>query len=106
MENNYLNEERFAKSFVRGKFRIKKWGRRRLSSELKRKGVSPVNIDLALKEIDDVEYIEVFNTLSEKKAHSFQESSKLKKKKKLHDYLVYRGWETHLVYERVNQLIK
>ena len=106
MENNYLNEERFAKTFARGKFRIKKWGRRRLTLELRKKDISKVNIKLALEEIEEVEYIEVFNELSEKKANSLRENSKLKKKRKLQDYLLYRGWETHLVYDKVNELIK
>jgi regulatory protein len=106
MENNYLNEERFAKTFVRGKFRIKKWGRRRLTLELRKKDISKFNINLALKEIEGTEYIEVFNELSEKKAKSLRENSKLKKKRKLQDYLLYRGWETHLVYDKVNELIK
>jgi len=104
-QNNYLNEERFAKTFVRGKFRIKKWGRRRLTIELRKKDISKVNINLALKEIEEPEYIEVFNELSEKKAFSIRETNKLKKKRKLQDYLLYRGWETHLVYDKVNELI-
>jgi len=106
MQNNYLNEERFAKTFVRGKFRIKKWGRRRLTLELRKKDISKVNINLALKEIGEPEYTEVFNALSEKKAFSIIEGDKLKKKRKLHDYLLYRGWESHLVYDKVNELIK
>jgi regulatory protein len=106
LQNNYLNEERFAKTFVRGKFRIKKWGRRRLTLELRKKDISKVNINLALGEIEKPEYIEVFNELSEKKAYSIRETNKLKKKRKLQDYLLYRGWETHLVYEKVNELIK
>lgn len=106
MENDYLNEERFAKTYVRGKFKIKKWGRRRLVLELRKKDVSKVNINLALKEIEEPEYTEVFNELSEKKANSLRESNILRKKQKLRDYLLYRGWETHMVYERVNSLIK
>ncbi|MBT8309784.1 MAG: RecX family transcriptional regulator [Flavobacteriaceae bacterium] len=106
MENNFLNEERFAKTYVRGKFRIKKWGRRRLTLELRKKGISKVNVNLALKEIEESVYIEVFKDLSEKKAKSLRESNRNKKKKKLHDYLIYRGWEPHLVYDRVNELIK
>lgn len=106
MEHNYLNEERFARTFARGKFRIKKWGRRRLTLELRKKDISKINIKLALSEIQDAEYIEVFNELSEKKAKSLRENSKMKKKRKLMDYLLYRGWESHLVYEKVNELIK
>ncbi len=104
LENNYLNEERFAKTFVRGKFTIKKWGRRRLTYELQQKDISKVNINQALAEIDNTEYIEVFNVLAEKRANSITDSNVHKKKRKLIDYLLYRGWETHLVYEKANTL--
>ncbi|WP_295981996.1 regulatory protein RecX [uncultured Algibacter sp.] len=104
LEHNFLNEERFAKTFVRGKFRIKAWGRRRLSFELKKKDIGKVNLNQALAEIDNVEYIELFNTLAEKKANSITETNIYKKKKKLIDYLLYRGWETHLVYEKAKEL--
>jgi len=106
IQNNFLNEERFAKTFVRGKFNIKKWGRYRLTLELKKKNVSKVNINQALKEIDKLEYIEIFNALAEKRFKSLAETNKFKKKKKLVDYLLYRGWESHLVYEKANELIK
>ena len=106
LEHNFLNEERFAKTYVRGKFRIKKWGRQRLTLELKKKGVSKFNINQAVREIKDDEYIETFNALAEKRVDYIRETNKLKKKKKLVDYLLYRGWESHLVYDKVNQLIK
>jgi regulatory protein len=106
LEHNFLNEERFAKTYVSGKFRIKKWGRRRLTLELKKKGICKFNINQALNEINDVEYIETFNALAEKRINYIKEINKLKKKKKLADYLLYRGWESHLVYEKVNHLIK
>ncbi|WP_299548262.1 regulatory protein RecX [Seonamhaeicola sp.] len=106
LEHNYLNEARFAKTFVMGKFRIKKWGRRRLTHELKKKDVSKVNINQALAEIAETDYIEVFNDLAEKRAHSIKESDKSKKRKKLIDYLLYRGWESHLVYEKASDIIR
>ena len=106
LEHNFLNEERFAKTFVSGKFKIKAWGRRRLTFELKKKDISKVNINQALKAIENGEYIEVFNDLAEKKANSIKESDKFKKRKKLIDYLLYRGWESYLVYEKANELIK
>ncbi|WP_406685466.1 RecX family transcriptional regulator [Seonamhaeicola sp. MEBiC1930] len=104
IEHNFLNEERFAKTYVRGKFRIKKWGRRRLTQELKNKDISKVNINKALSEIEETDYIEVFNDLAEKKANSIKETNKFKKQKKLIDYLLYRGWESHLVYEKARNL--
>ncbi len=105
LEHNYLNEERFAKTFVSGKFRIKKWGRRRLTQELERKDISKVNINQAITEIDDNDYIETFYDLAEKKANSLKESNKFKKRKKLINYLIYRGWESHLVYDKAIELI-
>lgn len=104
LQHNYLNETRFAKTFVSGKLRIKAWGRRRLTFELKKKDISKVNINQALAEIEESEYIEVFNSLAEKKANSITESNKHKKKRKLIDYLLYRGWESHLVYEKAREL--
>tara|TARA_R110001583_G_scaffold183771_1_gene342536 strand:- start:63 stop:536 length:474 start_codon:yes stop_codon:yes gene_type:complete len=106
LEHNFLNEERFAKTFVSGKFKIKKWGRRRLTYELKKKDVSKVNINQALAEIENTEYTEVFNALAEKRLQNIKETNTFKKKKKLIDYLIYRGWESHLVYEKANELIK
>ncbi|WP_418602201.1 regulatory protein RecX [Hwangdonia sp.] len=106
LKHNYLNEARFAKTFVSGKFRIKGWGRRRLTFELKKKDISKVNINQALNAIENEEYIEVFNSLAEKKANTITETNVFKKRKKLIDYLLYRGWESALVYEKANELIK
>ena len=106
IEHDLLNEERFAKAFARGKFRIKKWGKQRIIRELKYKGISKYNIDSALKEISDGDYLATFHELAEKKFHSITESNKNKKKRKLIDYLMYRGWESHLIYDKVNELIK
>ena len=106
LEHNFLNEERFAKTFVSGKFRIKAWGRRRLTFELKKKDIGKVNINQALAEIENTEYIEVFNDLAEKRVKLIKENNIFKKRKKLIDYLLYRGWESHLVYEKAYELIK
>ncbi|QXP60409.1 regulatory protein RecX [Olleya sp. HaHaR_3_96] len=106
LEHNFLNEERFARAYARGKFRIKKWGKYRITLELKRKDIAKFNVNQALTEIDEAEYIEVFNDLAEKKVNSLKESDKYKKRKKLIDYLLYRGWESHLVYEKASELIK
>jgi regulatory protein len=104
-EDNILNEERFAKTFVSGKFKIKKWGKYRLTSELKKRNISGHNINLAIREISDSEYFEVFNDLARKKTNSISENNKMKKRKKLIDYLLYRGWESEMVYAKANELI-
>lgn len=106
LEHNFLNEERFAKAFVRGKFKFKKWGRGRLTFELKKKGISKFNINRALAEIPNGEYIEFFNDLTDKKANSIKEPNIYKKRKRFIDYFLYRGWESYLVYEKANKLIQ
>lgn len=106
LDQNYLNEERFAKAFARGKFRIKKWGKRRILIELKQRELSQFSINQALNEIDEMDYLEVFNALAEKRVTSIKETDKYKKRKKLIDYLLYRGWESYLVYDKASELIK
>ena len=104
VQENYLNEERFAISFVRGKFKIKKWGKQRLILELKRRNISKYLIDNALKQISDQEYKTTFERLAKRKAESITAVTNITKKKKLADYLLYRGWESTMVYDKVNQL--
>ena len=104
INENFLNEERFANSFARGKFRIKKWGKQRITRELKFKGVSSYNINNALKEIDANEYIETLNEIAAKRFEIINETNPYKKKKKLTDYLFRKGFESNLIYETVNKL--
>ena len=104
IENNFLNEERFACCFARGKFRIKKWGKIRIVNELKSRTISQYNINTALKEIDDEEYTTTFHSLSETTWVNITEKNKLKKRKKFCDYLLRKGFESQLVYEKVKEL--
>ena len=105
IDNDYLNEERFAQSFARGKFNIKKWGRKRITLELKQRGISRFNIKTALKEIDDLAYLETFDILANKRLGQIRETHFLKRRKKLADYLLYRGWESDLVYAKIKELV-
>ncbi len=104
IKNNFLNEERFARSYARGKFRIKKWGRIRIERELKARGLSDYTIEAGLDEIDEDEYMDTFETLAEKKYATIKDTNPYKAKAKLANYLLYRGWETDLVYEKINEL--
>lgn len=105
IQENYLNEERFAKSFARGKFKIKKWGKKRIINELKQRAITKYNITAALKEINDVEYLKTLDDLANKRLRQISETNIQKKKRKLADYLLYRGWESHLVYSKLQELI-
>lgn len=105
IRENYLNEERFAKSFARGKFNIKKWGKNRITNELKLREISKYNIKTALEEIADEDYDRTFNALADKRLAEIKERDVQKRRKKLADYLLYRGWESGMVYEKVFELI-
>lgn len=105
IQENYLNEERFAQRFARGKFTIKKWGKNRIVNELKQRDISRFNIKTALKEIDEYEYLKTLDALSKKRLAQISESNIQKRRKKLADYLLYRGWESHLVYGKLQELI-
>ena len=104
VHNDYLNEERYAKSFARGKFSIKKWGRQRIIRALKAKEISNYNINKALGEIDEEAYRAAFNALVKKRLSQIKEKDPLKKKKKLATYLLYRGWESEMVYDMLYAL--
>ncbi|MGG6230085.1 regulatory protein RecX [Tenacibaculum sp. SDUM215027] len=104
LEHNFLNEERFAKSFARGKFRIKKWGKERIVRELKFRDITAYNIKSALKEIEEEEYIKTLYNLIEKKNASVSETNHFKRKKKIADYLLYRGFESSLIYEALKTI--
>ena len=102
--NNYLNEERFACSFARGKHRIKAWGTVRIVNELKFRHISKYNIDKALKEISPEEYLATFHKTAEHHWETIRETNVLKKRKKFCDYLLRKGFESHLVYEKMKEL--
>lgn len=104
MQENFLNEERFARSFARGKFRIKKWGRNKIKQELKFRDISTPIIKLALTEIDETQYNATMVELAEKKLALIKETNEFKRKKKLADYLLQKGYESPLVYDLVNEL--
>src|SRR5690554_6507727 len=107
LQNNFLNETRFAQAFARGKFRTKKWGRNRIVNELKFRDISKFNIQIALKEIPDPEYYKTFEALADKRLRQLVSEKNLqKKRRKLADYLCYRGWESELVYGKVNDVLK
>jgi regulatory protein len=101
LEHDFLNESRFACSFARGKHRIKLWGKRRIVNELKARNISTYNINLALKEIGETAYLETFHTLAEKQWESVSEKNNQKKLKKVSDFLLRKGYESGLVYEKV-----
>ena len=97
IEENYLNEERFAVAFAGGRFRVKQWGRVKIKYELKQKQVSEYCIKKSLKQIDEEEYIKVLNKLAKEKYTSLKSEQYLIRKKKTMDYLIAKGFEMDLI---------
>lgn len=100
---NYLNEERFACNFARGKHRIKKWGNIRIINELKARNITQTIINTALKEISSEEYWSTFEKLAARIWNSIIERNDLKKRKKFCDYLLRKGFESQMVYDKVKE---
>lgn len=104
IEDNYLNEERFALQFAGGKFRMKNWGRKKIYYALKEKQVSGYCINKALKSIDQKEYLKTLYLLAEKKYESLKSEQYLIRKKKTIDYLLQKGYEPELVTRIVKEI--
>ncbi|MES2794985.1 MAG: regulatory protein RecX [Bacteroidota bacterium] len=98
IENNYLNEERFAKAFAGGKFRMKNWGRIRIKHELKMKGLSDYCIKIGLAEIDENDYFESIKKMINRKANKDDFENPYLRKHKLARYIIGKGYEQQLVW--------
>ncbi|UZD21245.1 regulatory protein RecX [Algoriphagus halophytocola] len=104
VQEEFVNESRFARSFARGKFRLKKWGKNRIRMELKMREIPEDLIRKGLAEIDPEEYYETLLTLTEKKWDTTKEPDAYKKKYKVIQYLMNRGFEMDLVKEAIESL--
>jgi regulatory protein len=98
IEENYLNEERFALSFASGKFRLKQWGKIKISAELRKRKISDYCIQKALKQIGEDEYLQTLKKLAAKYAASIKSETPAWRKKKTIDYLLRKGYEGELVF--------
>ena len=103
IEDDYLNELRFAKSFIQGKLRIKKWGRIKLNYELRIRGIKRFIIDEEINKISKEDYYDYFNEFSNNKIKTLK-GSKEQKKRSFINYFTYRGWENNLIYEKLNEI--
>ena len=105
INENYLNEERFAIQFAGGKFRMKQWGKNKIKQALTFKQVSDYCIKKALKEIDDLSYEKTFTKLAEQKLKTLKsERNIFVKKRKLQDFLLQRGFESDLIREVIKNV--
>ena len=102
----YLNEERFAKAFAGGKFRLKSWGRMKIVQALEAKGLTKNCINSGLKEIDEVDYLKTIDLLVSKKLSQVDEDNPFIKREKLANYVIQKGFEPELVWKAVREIVK
>jgi len=103
IQDDFLNEERFAQAFVSGKFRIKRWGRVKIKSHLKQKHISDYCIKKGMQEIDETEYFETLHYWLDRKEREVEEENEFKKKGKIAAFLIQKGFESNLVWEALRK---
>lgn len=104
IEEDYLNEERFAKQYAGGKFRMKGWGKKKIMNGLREKQINDFVIKTALKEIDEDDYRSTIQEEAEKKFKLLKSEQWMVRRKKTMDYLLQKGYEYELVNGIVNSL--
>jgi regulatory protein len=106
VSENFLNEERFARAFVGGKFRSKQWGRKKILAELKQRQVSAYCIKKGMEEIDEDDYEQALTILATKKYELLRGEEPFKRKYKVVQYLMQKGYEPELAQPIVEQIAK
>ena len=105
LTDGYLNEERFAKAFAGGKFRMKQWGRIKIAHALEAKGVSKNCIKIGLKEIDSDTYMKSLRELLTSKSKTIQEDNIYSTRDRLSKYAMQKGYEPELVWSTVRDIL-
>ncbi len=100
---NFLNEERFAKAYAGGKFRIKQWGRYKIQQGLKQHRISDYCIRKGMNEIDPEEYYNTLRMLLQKKKDGLREKDSFTLNSKLARYAISKGFEQDLVWEAIKE---
>lgn len=101
----FLNEERFAKAFAGGKFRIKKWGRVKITRELESNNLTANCIRIGLREIDENDYQITLREIIRKKGEQVTEGNLVVKRDKVARYAIQKGFEPELTWNFVKQLV-
>ncbi|MEL7122651.1 MAG: regulatory protein RecX [Bacteroidota bacterium] len=106
IEDRFLDEERFARSFARGKFRINKWGKVKIKRELKFREISDYCLRKAMEEIDDLDYLKQLEEVILQKNTLLKEPNLYKRKSKLATFVINKGYESPLAWNIINEQIK
>lgn len=98
----FINEERFAKAYAGGKFRIKKWGRIKILQGLKQHNISSYCIKKGMEEIDEEDYVATIQSLMDKKIDTLDVSDSYSARKKVANYLAQKGFEPQLIWDMLD----
>ena len=102
LEQDYINEERFSRAFVKDKFRFNHWGRIKIQIHLRALGISSENITKAMSEIDEDEYAEILDEIVEKKRKTIKKGTDLEVRAKLLRHALSRGFEYEIIASKLN----
>ena len=105
IEEKFLNEERFAKAYVGGKFRVKGWGRLKIVNALEAKGITANCISIGLKEIDEKDYLDTLKSILQKKVATIESDNAFVIRDKAGRYAISRGYEPAMVWKEIKTLI-
>lgn len=102
LEQDYINEERFSKAFVKDKFRFNHWGRIKIQTHLRALEISSENIAKAMEEINEDEYVEILDEIVEKKRKTIKKGTDYEIRAKLLRHALSRGFEYDLIASKLN----
>jgi regulatory protein len=102
--DGYLNEERFARAYAGGKFRMKKWGRIKIAHALEAKGLSKNCIRAGLEEIADEDYLETLKQVLTEKSRQLSDENLFMKRDRLSKYAITKGYEPEAVWQLIREL--
>ena len=105
MEEDVFSDERFARAFARGKFRLKEWGKIRITRELKARKISDYCIKKGLQELDEYDYYGTLLSYIERKNEYLQEPNPWNRRRKLTDMAIRRGFEMDLIYSAIKEVL-
>ena len=98
ISDNFLNEERFARTYARGKFRTRSWGRIRIQQELKQRKVSDYCIRKGMEEIEEEEYLKTLQKVIAKKQAELAGEEQFAARQKTAQYAMRKGFESELIW--------
>lgn len=104
--DGFVSEERFAKTYAGGKFRMKKWGKNRIRMHLQQHNLSEYCIKKGLAEIEMDDYLEALESLIVRKADTLVDPNLYSKRNKVAKHLIFKGYESDLVWQYVKDLVE